>query len=74
MTDIEIARSIKLKPITDIAGKLGIDTEEIELFGKYKAKLPLNLIRPGKMENKNLILVSLLRPVHAGREAILRKC
>lgn len=66
MTDIEIARSIKLKPITDIAGKLGIDTEEIELFGKYKAKLPLNLIRPGKMENKNLILVSAISPTPAG--------
>ncbi len=66
MTDIEIARSIKLKPITDIAGKLGIDMEEIELFGKYKAKLPLNLIRPGKMENKNLILVSAISPTPAG--------
>lgn len=66
MTDIEIARSIKLKPITDIAGKLGIDTEEIELFGKYKAKLPLNLIRPEKMKNKNLILVSAISPTPAG--------
>ncbi len=66
MTDIEIARSIKLKPITDIAGKLGIDTEGIELFGKYKAKLPLNLIRPEKMKNKNLILVSAISPTPAG--------
>ena len=40
MTDIEIANTVKLKPITEIAKKLGIDPEVIELYGKYKAKPP----------------------------------
>lgn len=40
MTDIEIANTVKLKPITETAKKLGIDPEVIELYGKYKAKLP----------------------------------
>lgn len=40
MTDIEIASTVKLKPITETAKKLGIDPEVIELYGKYKAKLP----------------------------------
>lgn len=46
MTDIEIASTVKLKPITETAKKLGIDPEVIELYGKYKAKLPLDLIQP----------------------------
>lgn len=49
MTDIEIASTVKLKPITEIAKKLGIDPEVIELYGKYKAKLPLDLIQPARM-------------------------
>ena len=39
MTDIEIASTVKLKPITEIAKKLGIDPEVIELYGKYKAEI-----------------------------------
>lgn len=66
MTDIEIASTVKLKPITEIAAKLGIDPEVIELYGKYKAKLPLNLINPAKMEGKHLILVSAISPTPAG--------
>lgn len=66
MTDIEIASSIKLKPVTEIAAKLGIDPETIELYGKYKAKLPLSLIEPEKMQGKHLILVSAISPTPAG--------
>lgn len=66
MTDIEIANTITLKPITEIASKLGIDPETIELYGKYKAKLPLSLIRPEKMQGKYLILVSAISPTPAG--------
>lgn len=66
MTDIEIANTIKLKPITEIARKLGIDPDTIELYGKYKAKLPLELIQPEKMQGKHLILVSALSPTPAG--------
>lgn len=66
MTDIEIANTIKLKPITEIARKLGIDPDTIELYGKYKAKLPLELIQPEKIQGKHLILVSALSPTPAG--------
>lgn len=66
MTDIEIANTIKLKPITEIAQKMGIDPEELELYGKYKAKLPLHLIQPEKMQGKHLILVSAISPTPAG--------
>ena len=66
MTDIEIANSISLKPITEIARKLGIDPEVIELYGKYKAKLPLELIQPEKIQGKHLILVSAISPTPAG--------
>jgi formate--tetrahydrofolate ligase len=44
MTDQEVARTIKLKPIGEIAAKLGIDADDLELYGKYKAKLPLKYI------------------------------
>ena len=43
-TDIEIAQSAKIRPISEIADKLGIDPEHLELYGKYKAKIPINLI------------------------------
>lgn len=66
MTDIEIANRITLKPITEIAAKLNIDPEIIEQYGKYKAKLPLNLINPDKMQGKYLILVSAISPTPAG--------
>lgn len=66
MTDIEIASKATLKPITQIASKLGIDPETIELYGKYKAKLPLSLIDPAKMKGKHLILVSAISPTPAG--------
>lgn len=66
MTDIEIANKVKLKPITEIASHLGIDPDTIELYGKYKAKLPLNLIDPTRMQGKHLILVSAISPTPAG--------
>lgn len=66
MTDIEIANQVQLKPIAQIATKLGIDPEEIELYGKYKAKLPLSLIDSRKMQGKHLILVSAISPTPAG--------
>lgn len=66
MTDIEIANTIQLKPITEIAKKLKIDTDLIEQYGKYKAKLPLSLIDPDKMKGKHLVLVSAISPTPAG--------
>lgn len=66
MTDIEIANSVKMKPITEIAGELGIQPDKIEQYGKYKAKLPLDLIDESTLRNKHLILVSAISPTPAG--------
>ncbi len=66
MTDIEIANSVQLKPITEIAVKLGVDPDMLELYGKYKAKLPLRLINPTQIQGKHLILVSAISPTPAG--------
>lgn len=66
MTDIEIASSVKLKKITEIAKILGIDPEIIEQYGKYKAKLPLSLIDEKRIKGKHLILVSAISPTPAG--------
>ncbi|SFG07844.1 Formate-tetrahydrofolate ligase [Salegentibacter agarivorans] len=66
LTDLEIAQKIELKPITEIAKKLALDAEEIEMYGKYKAKLPLNRINKEKIKNNNLILVSAISPTPAG--------
>ncbi|MGY5849871.1 formate--tetrahydrofolate ligase [Salegentibacter sp. F14] len=66
LTDLQIAQNIKIKPITEIAQKLGLDSEEIEMYGKYKAKLPLSRIDKEKVQNGNLILVSAISPTPAG--------
>jgi formate--tetrahydrofolate ligase len=65
-TDLEIARSVQLRPIGEVAQKLGIPTDELELYGKYKAKLPLHLIRESKWKKNKLILVSAISPTPAG--------
>lgn len=67
-TDLKIAKAAKIRPITEIAAKLGIDADDLELFGKYKAKLPLKLIDHNKVKsNKSkLILVSAISPTPAG--------
>ena len=64
--DQEIARTIKLKPIQEIAAMLNIPESELELYGKYKAKLPLHLIDRAKAAKNNLILVSAISPTPAG--------
>ena len=56
-TDIEIARTIQLKPIGEIASALGVPADDLHLFGKYKAKLPLKLIDPEKAKKGRLVLV-----------------
>ena len=43
--DIEIAQSAKLKPITEIAASLGLTEDDIELYGKYKAKIKPQVLR-----------------------------
>ncbi|NDV15253.1 formate--tetrahydrofolate ligase [Muricauda sp. TY007] len=66
MNDLQIAKGVQLKHISSIAEKFGIDPEHIEMFGKYKAKLPLKAINRDKAKNSNLILVSAISPTPAG--------
>ncbi|MFI3295010.1 MAG: formate--tetrahydrofolate ligase [Rikenellaceae bacterium] len=64
--DLEIAQQVEIEPIVSIAEKLGINADDVELYGRYKAKLPLDLIDPEKMAKSNLILVSAISPTPAG--------
>jgi len=66
MTDLDIAKQIQLKHITTIAEKLGLDQDDIEMYGKYKAKLPVSKIDKEKVKNSNLILVTAISPTPAG--------
>ncbi|OGR67291.1 MAG: formate--tetrahydrofolate ligase [Elusimicrobia bacterium GWC2_61_19] len=65
-TDIEIARTIKLKHIRDIAAQLSVPEDDLVLYGKHKAKLPLKLIDLEKAKKNKLILVSAISPTPAG--------
>ncbi|WP_413468715.1 formate--tetrahydrofolate ligase [Lutibacter sp.] len=66
MTDIDIAQGKELKHIKEIATKLNIKEDDLEMYGKYKAKLPLNLIDEEKIKQNNLILVTAITPTPAG--------
>jgi len=66
MTDLDIAKTIQLKPIHQIAAQLSIDPEDLSLYGKYKAKLPLHLIDEEKVQRSNLVLMSAISPTPAG--------
>lgn len=66
MNDLQIASQVKLQFINDIASKLGLDYHDIEPYGKYKAKIPLNFINKEKAAQSNLILVSAISPTPAG--------
>lgn len=66
MTDLEIAKQIQLQPITSIAQKLGLHADDIEMYGKYKAKLPVSKIDKEKVKQCNLILVTAISPTPAG--------
>ncbi len=65
-SDLEIAQNAVLKHITLIANKLGLDQDDIEMYGKYKAKLLLSIINEEKVAKGNLILVSAISPTPAG--------
>ena len=67
LSDIEIAQQAKMQKITDVAAKLGISEDDIELYGRYKAKLSMDLIR--RMEGEKpgkLVLVTAITPTPAG--------
>ena len=66
-TDIEIAQSIDLKPIVEVVNQFGISADDLELYGKYKAKLSFDKIR--EVESNpvgKLILVTAINPTPAG--------
>uniref|UniRef100_UPI0006E3A627 formate--tetrahydrofolate ligase n=1 Tax=Apibacter mensalis TaxID=1586267 RepID=UPI0006E3A627 len=65
-SDINIARSIKLKPITEIAQSITIPEKELIPYGKYIAKVPLELESEDKIKKSNLILVTSITPTKAG--------
>ena len=65
-TDIEIARSVQMRRITDIAEELGIPEEKVAQYGHYMAKVPLSLIDEEKIAKSKLILVTAITATKAG--------
>jgi len=65
-TDIEIARSINLKKIEEIAKEIHVPAEEVMNYGKFVAKIPVKLIDEEKIKRSNLILVTAITPTKAG--------
>ena len=67
LSDIEIAQQAKILKITEVAAKLGIPEEDIEMYGRYKAKLSMDLIRRMEAEKPGkLVLVTAITPTPAG--------
>ncbi|AXT21176.1 formate--tetrahydrofolate ligase [Flavobacteriaceae bacterium AU392] len=66
MNDLEIANQVQLENISNIAAKLGLDSDDIEMYGKYKAKLPHSKIDLEKVQQSNLVLVTAISPTPAG--------
>ena len=65
-SDLEIAQNAPIKHIKDIADKIGISSDDLQFYGKNKAKLPLELIDEEKIKKAKLILVSAVNPTPAG--------
>ncbi|WP_416198555.1 MAG: formate--tetrahydrofolate ligase [Sporanaerobacter sp.] len=66
-TDVQIAQEAKMAPIVEVAKKVGLEEDDLELYGKYKAKVSLDVLK--RMENKpngKLILVTAINPTPAG--------
>ena len=66
LSDIEIAHSCKMKPITEIAAAAGIDEKYLEQYGRYKAKIDLSILNETKKDDGKLILVTAMTPTPAG--------
>ena len=65
-SDLEIAQASTLRPVVEIAKTLGIDADDLELYGKYKAKLPLRLCKNENVAKAKLVLVTAMTPTPAG--------
>ena len=66
LSDIEIAQSAKMRPITEIAAKAGVPAESLEQYGNYKAKVDYNLLKNSTRKPGKLILVTAITPTPAG--------
>ncbi len=66
LSDIAIAQAHKIKPITEIAAKVGLSQDDIQLFGHYKAKVPLDVIDSRPDRSPKLVLVTGVSPTAAG--------
>ncbi|HSF89435.1 MAG TPA: formate--tetrahydrofolate ligase [Saprospiraceae bacterium] len=64
--DLEIAQAAAIRHIREIAAKVNIPEDDLEYYGKYKAKLPLSLINEDKISKSNLVLVTAISPTPAG--------
>ena len=65
-SDLQIAQECEMRHIRDVARKLNIDENDLEMYGKFKAKLPIQLIDEEKVQLSNLILVTAITPTPAG--------
>lgn len=65
-SDLEIAQGVQMNHIREIANKFKIDEDNLEMYGKFKAKLPLNLINQDKVDKSNLVLVTAITPTPSG--------
>jgi formate--tetrahydrofolate ligase len=63
-SDIEIAQTVKMRPIEDVAAELGIERDELDLYGKYKAKIPLDIAQ--RPIRGRLVVVTATNPTPAG--------
>ena len=66
LSDIEIAQSVTMRPISEIAEKAGIEDKYVEQYGKYKAKIDLSLLKEKKNPDGKLVLVTAITPTPAG--------
>jgi len=65
-TDIKIAQKTKILHITEIAKSMGLEPDDLELYGKYKAKIPLKFIDEKRIKKSKLVLVTAMTPTPAG--------
>ena len=63
-SDIEIAQRVKMRPIEDVAAELGLERDELDLYGKYKAKIPLDVAQ--RPIRGRLVVVTATNPTPAG--------
>ena len=67
LTDIDIARQAEIRPIGEIAEKIGLSSDDLDLYGKYKAKIPMDVLKRNESsKDGKLVLVTAMNPTPAG--------